>query len=376
MRKRTQIFNILLLPMTAFLIQVAFAIAPNQYDNFKNGTTQGWGSGGNNPNPPLNITSGGPAGANDNYLLAVANGGAGSGSKLVIINSSQWTGDYISAGVQFISMYIKNFSDTTLSMRIVLRGPGGDFWSLNPINISGLTGWQPITFSVQPSDLTGGADVNSTLGGVTSVRILHSVSGGFTGDAIEAQIGLDNISAAAEPLPFELSLTALVEGFYDGSLMISDSVTVELRNVSSPYTLVDKKEIVLSSLGQGSGLFTSLTNAALYYLVIKHRNSIEAWSANPHSFNLGSLSYNFTDDSSKAFGNNLTKRGTKWCIYSGDINRDEFIDGSDVSDCFNDASIGQSGYVVTDLTGDDFVDGTDVSIVFNNSSIGIGAIYP
>ena len=56
--------------------------------------------------------------------------------------------------------------------------------------------------------------------------------------------------------------------------------------------------------------------------------------------------------------------------------RDEFIDGSDVSNCFNDANIGTSGYVITDLTGDDFVDGTDVSIAFNNSSAGVGAFYP
>ena len=72
----------------------------------------------------------------------------------------------------------------------------------------------------------------------------------------------------------------------------------------------------------------------------------------------------------------MKKKGTKWCIYGGDIIRDEFIDGSDVSDCFNDASIGQSGYVITDLTGDDFVDGTDVSIVFNNASLGIGSSHP
>ena len=357
-------------------ISPAFAIAPNQYDNFENGTTQGWASGISNPNPPTNINTGGPAGINDNYLLATAIGGAGAGSKLVIFNSSQWSGNYITAGVQSVSMYIKNFDTTSLSLRIVLQGPGGDFWSVNPVVVSSLSNWQPVVFSIQPTDLTGGINVNTTLSGVTSVRVLHSVAGGTTGDAIKVKIGLDNISAASQPLPFELSITSLIEGFYDGFTMVPDSVTIQLRNTFIPYTLVEQKETVLNSLGQGTELFTSLTNATPYYVVIKHRNSIETWSANPQSFYFGTLNYDFTTDSAKAYGFNMKKKGTKWCIYGGDIIRDEFIDGSDVSDCFTDASIGQSGYVITDLTGDDFVDGTDVSIVFNNASLGIGSSHP
>ena len=33
------------------------------------------------------------------------------------------------------------------------------------------------------------------------------------------------------------SFTALIEGFYDGTSMVSDTVTVELRNTSAPYSL-------------------------------------------------------------------------------------------------------------------------------------------
>ena len=88
------------------------------------------------------------------------------------------------------------------------------------------------------------------------------------------------------------------------------------------------------------------------------------------------MTFDFTTDSAKAFGDNMIKKGTKWCIFSGDVIRDEFIDGSDVSECFNASLLGLSGYVVTDLTGDDFVDGTDVTIAFNNSNLGIGASYP
>ena len=81
-------------------------------------------------------------------------------------------------------MYIKNFDTTSLSLRIVLQGPGGDFWSVSPVVVSALSNWQPVVFPIQPTDLIGGINVNTTLSGVTSVRILHSVAGGTSGDAI------------------------------------------------------------------------------------------------------------------------------------------------------------------------------------------------
>ena len=173
-----------------------------------------------------------------------------------------------------------------------------------------------------------------------------------------------------------ISLNVLIEGFYNGLSSISDTVTAELRNSSSPYAMIEKSKIVLDSSGYGSGKFSNTLNLIPYFLVIKHRNAIETWSAATQQFNLGALSYEFTAAQNKAFGNNMVKEGTKWCIYSGDVNQDDFIDGSDVALCFNDAVIGQSGYLVTDLTGDDFVDGTDVTIAFNNSNLGIGASYP
>lgn len=182
-----------------------FAIVPNQPDNFEDGTTQGWDTGIPDPTPPINITSGGPAGIDDNYLQLTSSGGAGAGSKLVVINSAQWTGDFLSAGVQYVNMYIKNLGNTTLNLRIALRGPGGDFWSVNPVLIAPLTDWQMIEFSIQPSDMTGGTNLISTLSGITAVRILSSLSGGIVGDAIIAQIGLDNITATAQAIPVELT---------------------------------------------------------------------------------------------------------------------------------------------------------------------------
>ncbi len=220
---------ILCLVAIVVIIPLAFAIVSNQYDNFEDGTTQGWGSGVPNPTPPVNVTTGGPGGANDNFLQVASSGGAGAGSKLVIINSAQWTGNYVAAGVQYVSMYIKNFGSTSLNMRIALRGAGGDFWSVNSVVVPASSNWQPIVFSVKPADLTGGTNINSTLSGVTTVRILHSVAGGFNGDPIAAQIGLDNITAAAQPLPVELiSFSADVAG---AKVKLQWSTSTETNNL-------------------------------------------------------------------------------------------------------------------------------------------------
>ncbi len=173
-----------------------------------------------------------------------------------------------------------------------------------------------------------------------------------------------------------LNLTALIQGFYDGSSMAPDTVTVVLHNTISPFAVVDSAKVVLNSSGSGSPLFYSAVDGVNYYIAIKHRNSLETWSANTPQFSAGTMNYNFTTAQAQTYGLNAVQVSTEWCIYNGDVNGDEFIDGSDVSDCFNDANIGASGYIVTDLTGDDFVDGTDVSIAFNNSNAGVGAFYP
>ncbi|MBK7158125.1 MAG: hypothetical protein IPH77_06085 [Ignavibacteria bacterium] len=57
---------------------------------------------------------------------------------------------------------------------------------------------------------------------------------------------------------------------------------------------------------------------------IKHRNSIGIWSKNPVSYSSSTgLNFDFTSAGQSAFGDNLTLRNGKWCLYSGDINRDE-----------------------------------------------------
>lgn len=175
-----------------------------------------------------------------------------------------------------------------------------------------------------------------------------------------------------------LELTALIQGLYNENtnLMVSDTATVYLRNSSSPYGIIDSDMSVLNSEGTGNFYFSNALNGISYFLVIKHRNSIETWSSAPQTFAESSASFNFTVSINQAYGNNQIQKGSRFCIYNGEITNDGVIDASDMAIIENDAAGFKKGYIISDLTGDDIVDGSDMSIAENNASNFIGVITP
>jgi uncharacterized protein (TIGR02145 family) len=164
-----------------------------------------------------------------------------------------------------------------------------------------------------------------------------------------------------------LTLTALIQGLYNGTKMIPDTVNVELHNSVAPFALVDSVQGILDTAGVGTFHFSNAVNGTLYYLSIKYRNSIETWSSAAQSFNSFVLNYNFTDSLVRAFGNNMILKGGKYCIYSGDVNQDGLIDLSDLILVDNDNANYVTGFVKTDVNGDGLVDLSDLVIVDNNN---------
>ena len=79
------------------------------------------------------------------------------------------------------------------------------------------------------------------------------------------------------------------------------------------------------------------------------------------------MTYDFTTDTSKAFGGNMTFVGGAACIYTGDVNQDGAVDGNDAAMVENAAFNFEMGYIVTDLNCDEVVDGTDAAYVDNNA---------
>jgi subtilisin-like proprotein convertase family protein len=170
-------------------------------------------------------------------------------------------------------------------------------------------------------------------------------------------------------------LNAVIEGFYNAStnLMIPDTVTVLLRSPNSPLTILDSAKGLLSTSGTASLIFNNIGNDQTYYVVLKHRNSIETWSQSaqgPFRILTSQSNYSFTFSASAAFGNNLKQVDSTpftFAVYGGDIDQDGIIDGSDLSLITNDAFNFTTGYVLTDLNGDQFVDGSDATIALNNA---------
>ncbi|MBK6878452.1 MAG: hypothetical protein IPG99_18965 [Ignavibacteria bacterium] len=111
---------------------------------------------------------------------------------------------------------------------------------------------------------------------------------------------------------------------------------------------------------------------------MKHRNSIETWSANPVLFpsDGSGTSYNFRSGVGQAFGSNMVVVSGAASFYSGDANQDGTIDGSDGSLVDNDAFNFNGGYIPTDINNDGFVDASDASFVENNANNFIGIIRP
>ncbi len=178
-----------------------------------------------------------------------------------------------------------------------------------------------------------------------------------------------------------LVLKASIEGFYDqGSdrLNIRDTVKAYLRQISSPFALVDSAKTVIDSLNFSGVCFFNNAATGKYYIQLKHRNGLETWSrAGGDSIKRGnSVSYDFTSAGSQAYGNNQVLIGSKYCIYSGDVFQDGSVELTDLLLTYNSASEFLSGYVVYDVNGDYLVDLNDILTVYNNSSSFVSVVRP
>lgn len=207
---------------------VARPASAQLFDNFEDGTTQGWhigpGQGGAPPAStlPVNITTGGPAGAGDNYLQVRALGGNGPGSKLSVMNTDQWTFDYLATGTSAIEMDLNNFGPENLALRLLIVGPFGPTGptsaalTTNPVLLPAGSGWTHATFAVAPGDWTPlFGSLTEALSTPSELRIFHNPDPTFFGPggnaipAVTVTLGIDNIVAAQAPEPGALALLGI-----------------------------------------------------------------------------------------------------------------------------------------------------------------------
>ncbi len=156
-----------------------------------------------------------------------------------------------------------------------------------------------------------------------------------------------------------------------------DSIYVYLRNSFSPYSIVDSAKGVIKANTLTGNFSMKNVNSGSYYISVKSGNLLETWSKNPvQVIKYQTFNYNFTTSASQAYGNNLILKNDKYCIYSGDIDKNRIIELSDVLDIFNDVNNFTSGYENSDLNGDGIVDLQDINVATNNANIFIRSKHP
>jgi len=123
--------------------------------------------------------------------------------------------------------------------------------------------------------------------------------------------------------------------------------------------------------------FVNAVNGVSYYIVVKHRNSIETWSKlGGEVFTGGVLNYDFTSSASQAFENNLVLVGSEYSIYTGDVDQNDVVNLTDIIMIYNDVANFVTGYVVTDLNFDNVVNLTDLLYAYNNSAMFVSTKRP
>lgn len=220
--------------------------------------------------------------------------------------------------------------------------------------------------------------------GINAIEVMVTAQDGTT-------IKIYTIRVSRATAPTQLSITAFLEGFYLGNNImiaspysanhnnptnIADTIIVELHQAMGTHDKIYSSSSTLSTNGIASISFPSASSGNSYYIVVKHRNSIETWSASPVLFNT-STSYNFSTAASQAYGSNLSNVGNgMFAIYSGDINQDGSVDFNDYPALDISSNNGDLGYYATDLNGDASVDFNDYPILDINSNLGILTLTP
>lgn len=172
------------------------------------------------------------------------------------------------------------------------------------------------------------------------------------------------------------NIKVFIEGYYQSaslqtsplnSLTLCDTIFIKLASSVSPYSILYSTTTFISTTGNIVASFPSVILSGSFYLVIDHRNSLETWSTLPISINQNPMTYDFTNTSNKAFGNNQKSNGDgTFSILSGDVNKDGQINFADYQLLESELNSFVNLYNVYDLTGDNCVESADFSLIENN----------
>ncbi|HNQ61725.1 MAG TPA: T9SS type A sorting domain-containing protein [Bacteroidia bacterium] len=193
------------------------------------------------------------------------------------------------------------------------------------------------------------------------------------------------LPAIAFSQPVNLEVRAYSQGFY--SPLASEMVPV-IDPVNSP-NICDTATIVLidsisgqgiycdrvpfSVRGYGYSIIPSVYFGGNYQIGVKFRNTIHIVSMNTLLLDSVNKSIDLTLAANLCCSFDTTYGVA--AAYSGDVNNDGTIDGTDLGIIDNDITMGLTGYVISDLTGDAIVNSLDLNLANDNSLLSLFDLY-
>jgi hypothetical protein len=267
---------------------VAMGITSGQVDDFQDGGLEGWigGGGGSIASAQMNIPSGGPGGTGDHYLQLAA-GGTGGAPRLLGVNQTQWTGDFLGAGVGAIGMDLFNPSAGALSIRVAIREGTGNsstpgYVSTQAFSLPADSVWHHAVFWLGGANLTGvnsPAPLATDLASVAELRLLDAVNVSLMGDPFGSSspavaFGVDNITAVPTLLSGDFNR--------DGHRNVADlqSMMGALADLSGYQTYWGLTGEQVTTLGDFNG-DESVTNGDLQGLINNLANGGRTGSSTP-----------------------------------------------------------------------------------------------
>lgn len=202
-----------------------------------------------------------------------------------------------------------------------------------------------------------------------------------------------SLIANSLPCTVPFNLVVLLQGYYSGMGQMqpvllnqgvagatgteADSIEIQLRDIADPSIIVNSTKSLLATDGTTGCTFPSSVSSGSYWLLVRHRNSVETWSANPISI-VSNGTYNFTSSQAQAYGGNLTEvEPGVFAIYTGDIDQDGYVTPFDfpIYELDNFNLVGPD-YASSDLDGDGYVTPFDFPVYELNNFNLVGVVNP